>query len=226
MKHCDAIERYVSGLDSSGDAHPSEELLSHVAECEHCRQELHQIHHAAVGMLLHRFDSPGSDEHLSDLDMAAFAAHGLDAPNADQAVEHLSRCRECREQFTQVRRVIEQHEDLIDSPESPPSADRSVPGQLRMIFGDVGRLGRALGSFVAWVAEWAVLLVVLFQISAAYLANSNEIGRSAATEFLGIVPRHELRLWVIAAACIALAFVFRWIGDQLYQSAVGRQDRR
>jgi len=220
MKDCDAVQRYVARLRAGHDPEAERDLFEHISHCERCRDKLRRLKQSAGGILLHHFEDVAEGEHLSDLDLAVFVSHGLDATNADRVVSHLSRCRECREQFRQIQRLVEQHGDLICGDGPPESPDRSLLGRIRLVLSDIGRIGRALGSFAMWFAEWAVLLIVLFQVSAAYLANPNEIGQSPATEFLGILPRSELRLWAIAAVCIAMAFLFRWLGTQLYQSAV------
>ena len=165
-------------------------------------------------------------DNLNDLDLAAIAAQGLDAPDADAAIEHLSVCRDCRREFAHVRRLLEQHEDLIyaEAPR-PRMPDRSFFDQVRLILSDVGRIARAAAGFMSWVLEWAMMLIVLFQFAAGYLAAADEIGRSAATDFLGIMPRNEPRLWAIAALCLTFAILFRWLGAQLYHSAV-EQERR
>ncbi|MBD3291698.1 MAG: hypothetical protein GF393_02140 [Armatimonadia bacterium] len=225
MRDCDAVEKHISLFDSDEHPPPDGDMLEHVRTCEHCRRELASVHCAAAGVLLHSFDDESDDDHLSDLDLAVFASHGLDAPNADEAVEHLANCRSCREQFSNVRRLLEQHEELIYG-EVPRARmpDRSFLDQVRILLSDPARLFRGLGGFLAWVMEWAMLLIVLFQFAAGYLAAPAEIGRSRATEILGVVPRDDLRFWLIATTCIILAILFRWLGAQLYHAAVS-QDR-
>lgn len=225
MKECDAVERYVSGIEAGEDMCFERDLLRHVTSCEHCREELAKVHRAAAMVLLHHFDPEADGEHLSDLDLAVFATHGLDAPNADMAVEHLANCRECREQFSNVRRLLEQHEDLIYG-ETPRAKmpDRSFLDQVRILLSDPARLFKGIGGFLSWIVEWALLLIVLFQFAAGYLAAPDGVGRSSATEILGIVPRNDFRFWFIAVTCIVLAILFRWLGAQLYHAAVS-QDR-
>jgi len=225
MRECDAVEKHLSSLDAGRHPRCDEDLHEHIRSCEHCRKEVARVHRAAAGLLLHHFDNEADGEHLSDLDLAVFAGHGLDAPNADAAIEHLANCRECREQFSNIRRLLEHHEDLIYG-EAPrvKMPDRTFFDQVRILLSDPARLLKGIGGFLSWVVEWAMLLVVLFQFAAGYLAAPAEIGRSTATEVLGIVPRDNLRFWLIAVSCIVLAILFRWLGAQLYHDAVS-QDR-
>ncbi len=227
MQECDALNRYVAHLEASdGAEEPEEDLLAHLEHCEHCRAELGRVRRAAASVLSYHFDDHADAPHLSDLDLAIFVAHGLDAPNADDAVTHLASCRECRRQFRQVRRLLEQHEDLIygDAPRST-MPDRSFADQVRLVFSDPARVARVVSGFLAWILEWAMLVVVVFQVGVGHLVNPNAIGISPATEFLGIMPRAPLRFWLITGTCIVLALFFRWLGIQLYHSAV-EQERR
>ncbi|MGI5819661.1 MAG: hypothetical protein ACOX9R_16375 [Armatimonadota bacterium] len=224
MKDCDAVRRLASSPDCEVGPEDDFEMLKHLAECEYCRQELRSVRRTAARVLMHSFSDTPVRGHLSDLDLAMFVAHGLDAPNAGAAVEHLSHCRQCRQQFRHAVRIIEQQEDLIYG--EPPRArmpDRSFLDQVRLILSDGRRVGRALMGFLSWVCEWAMLLIVLYQIAAGYLADPGSIGRSAATEFLGVNPFVPLRFWVIAVSCTILAIFFRWLGAQLYHSAVEQE---
>jgi hypothetical protein len=101
--------------------------------------------------------------------------------------------------------------------------DRSFLDQVRILLSDPARLFKGLGGFLAWVVEWAMLLIVLFQVGGGILADREAVSQSPATEFLGIVPRDDLRFWVIACTCIILAILFRWLGAQLYHAAVSQE---
>ncbi len=210
--------------DDAGGA--AEGVLHHPSECEYCGKEIREVQRTAASVLGHRFDRGDVDEHLTDLDLALFATYGLEAPNAEEAIEHLSVCRQCRDQFVHVRRLLDQHEDLIYAEAPPPRMpDRSFGDQVRLIISDTARIWQAVIGFLSWILEWAMLLIVIFQITGGYFVAQGEIGRSAATEFLGIVPRNQPRLWMIASVCLILAIFFRWLGAQLYHSAV-EQDHR
>jgi len=220
---CSELQRYVENLERREEAEPAPELLAHMDDCEECREELQQVRRVAARMLAHQFEDRGHGPHLTDLEMATFAAEGLGGPGAGYAVEHLAECSRCRRQFSHIRRLLEQHEDLIygEFPR-PVMPDRSFLDQVRLILSDASRVGRALAGFASWVLEWAMLLIVLFQFAAGYLAAPGEIGHSAATRFLGVQPFRPLRFWLIAVAGVLLAVFFRWLGAQLYHRAVGQ----
>lgn len=225
MQDCDGLDRYVARLEAADDVGAAnDDLRAHLEKCEHCRGELARLGRTAASVLVHHFDDHVDAPHLSDLELAVFVTHGLDAPNSDEAVRHLATCRECRQQFAHVRRIMEQHEDLIyGDPPRPHMPDRSFLDQVRLILSDPFRLLRALTGFLFWVLEWAMLVVVVFQIGVGCLANRDAVTRSAGTEFLGIAPHDPLRFWLIAVASIILAVFFRWLGAQLYHSAVEQE---
>ena len=225
MHRYDALNRYVALLESADGTDDSKEsLLVHLENCEQCRAEFECIRHAAASVSCHRFDDVVDEPHLDNLDLAVFAAYGLDAPNAEQAVAHLARCQQCRRQFRQIQRLVEEHENLIcPDADHPAEHDHSFLGQVRLVFNDRARILRVVTGFLAWILEWAMLLVVVFQIGVAYLANPEAIGTSPATEFLGIMPWAPLRFWLIAGTCVVLAIFFRWLGAQLYHSAVEQE---
>lgn len=223
MNQCSELQRYAEDLERREGAEPAPGLLAHMDDCEECREELQQVRRVAARMLAHQFEDNGHGPHLTDLEMATFATEGLGGPGAGYAVEHLADCSRCRRQFSHIRRLLEQHEDLIygEFPR-PVMPDRSFLDQVRLILSDASRLGCALAGFASWVFEWAMLLIVLFQFAAGYLAASDEIGRSAATRFLGVQPFRPVRFWLIAVACVLLAVFFRWLGAQLYHRAISQ----
>lgn len=224
MNDCDAVQKHMDDLAREDGCELDLELLAHIEGCPHCREELHRVRRTAASVLMHNFADTTVGDHLGDLDLAMFVAHGLDAPNARDAIEHLSQCRKCRRQFRHAIRIIEQQEDLVYG--EPPRArmpERTFLDQVRLILSDGRRVGRALAGFLSWVVEWAMLLIVLYQLAAGYLAAPESIGHSAATEFLGVNPFAPLRFWVIAVSCVILAIFFRWFGAQLYHSAVEQE---
>jgi hypothetical protein len=213
-------EERENGIDEL----PPAEQPGAVALCERCGEHVAQVERIAACVLAHGFERGGNGDHLDDLDLATFAARGLDAPNASEAVEHLSVCHDCREQFSQIRRLLEQHEDLIYG--EPPRArmpDRAFTDQVRLVLSDVRRLTRVIVGFLAWMLEWAMLVVLVFQVGGGILASPDAVSQSPATEFLGIAPRDNVRFWAIAAICLTLAVLFRWLGAQLYHSAVEQE---
>ena len=225
MNKCSPGDSYLTNLESSTSAnHTDEELLEHLRECEHCRRELDAMRQALGSAIIHDFEDEPVTAHLTDLDLATFAAHGLDAPNADEAVTHLAHCRPCRLQFGHIRRLMEQHEELIHGyPPRRPSATIPFLQQVGLLARNPSRALRAMGGFACWVLEWITLVVVIFQLALHFLAHPAGIMESPGTELLGILPSEPLRFWLIAALCTVLAILFRWLGAQLYHSSVEQE---
>jgi hypothetical protein len=225
MKRCTLEDNYLRYVEACGEGqHSEEEMREHLRECELCRREVEQLSAALASAVTHSFDEERGTPHLTDLDLATFAAHGLDAPNADEAVAHLARCRPCRMQFRHIRRLMEQHEELIHGyPARRPVATAPFLQQVRLILRHPLRALRAMAAFTCWIAEWITLVVVVFQLALHFLAHPDAITPSPGTQFLGIRPFEPLRFWLIAALCTVMAILFRWLGAQLYHSSVEQE---
>ncbi len=225
MDECNELVRILSRLDDDTTPEGEAELRAHIDTCGLCREEVRQLGIMTSAVSREPFDYPGPHEHLADLDLAAFAGHGLEAPRAEQTVTHLARCAECRREFVMVRMLLEQHDELPhaaghSTPSDPP---RGFLHQVRTVFSDPTSLRRAMTAFLLWVLEWLTFALVMFQLGAAYLIDADALGHGPAIEVLGITPRDPVRLWLVAMSLLLLGILFRWLGAQRYHSAVGSE---
>lgn len=224
MDKCTHVAEMIVSMDGDS-SFDDEELLRHLAECADCREDLEAVRAAARVAMSATFDwaDDFEVEHPSDVDLAAFAAHGLAAPQASgRLLAHLSHCAHCRRVLLAVHALLDQHADLLAEAAAPtPSrAPGSFLDQVRLVLSTPERVGRVIGGFVAWIIEWAAFSLAIFVLIAAYVIEPSHDLDPDVLRFLGISPRDVVRLWSIAIGAACLGVLSRWLGAQLYHSAV------
>ncbi|MEA3402384.1 MAG: zf-HC2 domain-containing protein [Armatimonadota bacterium] len=219
MRECNRISALVARLDQECSPEEEERLRRHLQECPDCRRQLRRVGRATRGLVALAFEDE-EEEHLSDLELASFAAHGLDAPHADAIVRHLSGCPRCRRELTGVCALLDQHDELLQDDGQSCGRCGTFSEQVRRVISGPRRFSRALVSFAMWVLEFACFGLAVFQMLAAYVVDVREIGTPDVLAALGLAPRNEPLIWSALAVLITLGILFRWLGAQFYHSAV------
>ncbi|MGC9319127.1 MAG: zf-HC2 domain-containing protein [Armatimonadota bacterium] len=219
MRECRRLSTLVASLERELSLDEQEQLRSHVQQCADCREELRRVGWAARQIVRVPFEGQGG-EHLSDLQLASFAAHALDAPDADAIVHHLSGCSRCRHELASVCALLDQHEEVLQGNGQSHRRCGTFSEQVRRVISGPRRFSRALVSFAMWVLEFACFGLAVFQVLAAYVVDVSEIGTPGVLAALGLVPRNEPLIWGALTVLIMLGILFRWLGAQFYRSAV------
>jgi hypothetical protein len=204
MTDCPQLRRLLNrtGHDCTDSEH--ELLRSHIEQCSVCQAQFERL--VMVASVVRAGARPGSDpdEHPSALELATFAEQGSAAEHAEEIIEHLSHCRQCREAVTTARSVL--HNDELHSENDDPPYPS--PSLLRR-----GLCG--LGALTAFFGEWLLLGVAGAWLVLAWL--SEPIGATAVPDVwpLVILPDGPLRLWGLVTACVIGALPLRWVAGRL-----------
>ncbi len=216
MTDCPQLRRMLSRPGYDCTASDQELLRTHIEQCSVCRAQFDRL--VMVASVTRALASAGAepDEHPGELELAIFAEQGYAADHADEIIEHLARCRPCREAVSAAWAVAgEQPRQPGDS-----SDDRRAPGTstLRQIL-------CGLGAIAAYVGEVLLLGLAGAQILLAWLINTAGAETITAVPPPFPVPASALGVWTLIAACVIGALILRWASGRLFTCArPGRAD--
>ncbi|MFP4250020.1 MAG: hypothetical protein ACLFU7_10205 [Armatimonadota bacterium] len=196
------------GHDCTESEH--ELLRRHVEQCSICRAQFERLVMVASATRAIAVAGPEPDDHPGELELAVFAEQGCAADHADEIIEHLSRCRPCREAVSAAWAVAEEQgrpsgDGIDDRPAAHPSPLR--------------RILCSLGAFAALVGELFLLGLAGAELLLAWLIHARGSEPIAAVPPPLSAPESALGLWTLIAACVVGALVLRWASGRLFTCA-------
>jgi len=126
MRECPEGDRLAEAFARGAPAHANPELLAHVQACPECQTQLRRMHWLAHALAARwpLQNLPEDAQHTEDLDLAAFADHGHQAPSADTTSAHLSICPECLRALGLVLRRAADAGDILGADRGPERGRR------------------------------------------------------------------------------------------------------
>lgn len=225
MPGCDRISKMIARLDAGLSVEDERELRSHLDESPECLAELTRLQHLANTLSVLSFeDATGDEEHLTDVELAAAATHGVSGPGHARLAEHLARCSRCREELVAVRRLLDQQVNVEeDTPPDNPGSGGLLAAISRALSMPVSGTRALLGTLMAFL-EWTAMTIGMFLVVAACILDPEALAGGPLPRLLGIAPRDDLRLWLIVCVCGALAVIFRWLGAECFVATSATTD--
>jgi hypothetical protein len=199
-------------LGEASSAKEQETLRRHVEDCSVCQAQLERLGWVApvVREVSRRGYDP--DDHPSDLELARFADEGFSADGSDEIIEHLSRCRRCRDTLTTAWSAVGDHEPR-------PSADRQRSATASQAAAGSSGTMCGLGALLSFAGECILLVIAVSQIALAWLIEPVSFEAVPSVWPLSLVPAGAMRFWVLVSVCLLGAGLLRWATGRLYSCA-------
>ncbi len=221
MRECPQMAWIVERLGDDLTEDDREAISRHISECSECADLLQRMARLAPVITAASEDLEEPRRHLSDNDLAAFAAHGYDAEGASAIVLHLSECRRCRDAFAAAHSAL-----LCYQAEREQRSwwTEAIAG-LRHVFATPMSAALGLTALLAYLAECLLFAFALVQVLSVAMPPA---GYEAVPDWwpLSLIPGGGLRLALLVVACLGLALLLRGAAARLYAAARERGGRR
>lgn len=201
LPECQAMTRFMESADDELSSAQAAAIQAHVQSCELCQEQLRRFQLVARD-LEHTNGNALVGAHLTEMDLAHYAALGARAPDAHRIISHLSWCSECRHQLAQTVISLREYEALTVV---PPQDDPDTWGaQLKRAFSTPARSVMAIAAALVFLLECGS-----FALALALLAGAAIGGVESVRTAVGVWPFVRaidpfLRL-AIAASLLAVA---------------------
>lgn len=225
LPECREMVRFVE--ETAGEPSPGRAaaMQAHVSTCPLCQQQLQRCEVLAHDLQVIQTDESGLDAHLSEMDMAHFAVHGVRAPDAGRIIDHLTRCAACRHQLvTTVTALREYDRPIIE--DVAARAHRSWSKLIGLAFASPGRSALTAAAAVVFLAECASLALALALLVAAMLGGADSVRTMIGVWPLTQAVHPAIRLGVAVAALTGLGLALRQIAALLFRRATAEPRHR
>lgn len=106
MAECPELSKILEESDRDLTADEEDALWTHIEHCAVCRAHLQRLRWIGSSVREAGRSTLDPDEHPTELQLAEFAEHGPRAAGGSGIIDHLSRCRRCREAVIAARSIV------------------------------------------------------------------------------------------------------------------------
>lgn len=225
MTVCDVMDecsRFDELLDASMEElseHDQAALLEHARSCPDCWARLQDMARVAHWLSTQEVRPSQSAVHATDMELAAFAALGLQSPDAEAAVEHLASCPACRQELAAVRLAIEQVEDVTGQSANPGTrrARTGVLGTLSRALSTPRRAAASIGAALCYAAMCLCFSAGLAHLLLAYVVTGRGSGWALYWWPFKLIPGDSPRLWIFVVSSVGLGLALRKLALWLWR---------
>jgi len=223
MRECPEMEWIVSRMGDDATEEDREQIGQHIASCVLCQAQLRRLALAARLLVDFSPDPVQPGDHVSDLDLATFAARGFDAEGAAETVEHLARCPHCRRDLWAVRVALDESDELFGDGDDP-GFRASTRAWVRRVW-SVARsgprgAGLLLSAAVCYLIQCLGFAAAATQLALAYVVCPGGYSAVPVGPPLSLLPEGALRLWAFIACALAVAAGCRYATRALFEAAL------
>ncbi|MFW5868434.1 MAG: zf-HC2 domain-containing protein [Armatimonadota bacterium] len=215
MRECPQMAWIIERLGEDLSESEREEIVQHLSNCPGCARQLQRMARLAPAIAEASGDLQEPGQHLSDNDLAAFAAHGYDAEGASAIALHLSQCRRCRDAFTAAHTALVRYE----AAHQPPPWWRAALDDLLLAMTTLRGVALMIGAIVLYLAECLLFAVAAGQMILAWAIPPAGYEAVPAWWPLTLVPTGPGRLVLLVILCVALALAARSVAGALFAAA-------
>jgi len=218
MAECPQMEWIVERLGEDLTDADREAISEHLAHCPICAEQLRRMARLAPVIAEASGETDDPAHHLTDNDLADFAAHGYDAEGASAIALHLSQCRRCRDAFTAAHSALV----LYEAQRGPASWWRETLHGVRTALATPIGVALTLGALIAYLGECLLFAVAVGQMLLAWIVPP--AGYEAVPQWwpLTLLPAGPLRLALLVLVCAGVALLLRNAARALYAAARAR----
>lgn len=218
FRECPQLAHFLETADAEPSDRQLAEVEGHVLQCEICQRQISRCRTVAQDLQRLDSDNGSAGPHLSELDIAHFAVHGLRAPNAVDITHHLSLCPDCRRQVADTIMAVREFESIEAKARASKRRD-SLDRRIRLAFSSPQRAVLALGAGVTFLAECFSLALALALLVGAFIGGADSLSTA-----VGVWPLSEpvdpvLRLAVAVIALVAAGLTLRHLAAVLFARA-------
>jgi|LSQX01.1.fsa_nt_gb predicted anti-sigma-YlaC factor YlaD len=213
---CQAMTRFVESAGDEPSSAQAAAIQAHVQSCELCRQQLQRCQ-----LLARDLESTNGNAvvgaHLTEMDLAHYAALGARAPDPHRIISHLSWCSECRHQLAQTVIALREYEALTVMPSEDDS--EAWGAQLKRAFTSPARSGMTIAAALVFLLECGS-----FALALALLAGAAIGGVESVRTAVGVWPFTEAvhpvwRLAIASALLMVAGMALRKLAALLFARA-------
>ena len=215
MRECPKMAWIIERLGEDLSDAEREAIVEHLSACPECSGQLQRMARLAPAIADAASEVAEPPQHLSDNDLAAFAAYGYEAVGASAIALHLSQCRRCRDAFTAAHSALVRYESEYD----PPPWWRGALDELVLAASTPRGVALTVAAAIAYIAECLVFAVALGQALLAWVIPPT--GYEGVPDWwpLALLPAGPGRLLMLAIICVALGLALRGLAGSLFSAA-------
>lgn len=215
MRECTQMPWIVEKLGEDLTDSERAAIVEHLSACPQCAEQLRRMARLAPAIAEAARDGDEPARHLSDNDLAAFAAHGYEAVGASAIALHLSQCRRCRDAFTAAHSALVRYESEC----TPPPWWRQALDSLLLGVTTPKGIALMVLAGIAYLGECLLFAVALGQVVLAWVIPPAGYEGVPSWWPLGLLPAGPTRLLLLVLISVAFALVLRAIARTLFAAA-------